>query len=153
MLHDCDQRICESADLALTLWLSRAHVWSRYTDAEQAQIVAWFHQVDNLITVDNNWHLFPLTVQCVLKSLTGMDHIDQRKYNRIKEFYVGDGWFRDGAQGNYDYYNAWGFHYSLYWLDQILPDFDPVFIRSSLAEFVSSYRYLFTAQGLPFFRP
>lgn len=150
-LHDCDQRICESADLALTLWLSREHVWQRYASDEQAQIVAWFRQVDNLITVDNNWHLFPLTVQCVLKALTGVDYIDHKKYARIKEFHVGAGWFRDGAQGNYDYYNAWGFHYSLYWLDQILPEFDPAFIRGTLAEFVGSYRYLFTAQGFPFF--
>lgn len=150
-MHDCDQRICESADLALTLWLSREHVWKYYSDAERKQIIAWFCQVNELITVDNNWHLFPLTVQCVFKALTGEDHINRRKYDRIKEFYVGSGWFRDGALGNYDYYNAWGFHYSLYWLDQILPDFDPEFIRGTLAEFVASYRYFFTTQGLPFF--
>ncbi|WP_270806092.1 DUF2264 domain-containing protein [Aeromonas sp. QDB62] len=151
VMHDCDQRICESADLALTLWLSREHVWIRFDNDERAKIVAWFSQVNTLVTVDNNWHLFPLTVQFVLKSLTGVDHVDHDKYERIKEFHVGAGWFRDGALGNYDYYNAWGFHYSLYWLDQILPDFDPEFIRGTLAEFVASYRYLFTTQGLPFF--
>lgn len=150
-LHNCDQRICESADLALTLWLSRHHVWSRYADEEKEQIISWFRQVDKLTTVDNNWHLFPLTVQFVIKALTGVDTIDHIRYLRIKEFYVGDGWFRDGAKGNYDYYNAWGFHYSLYWLDQISPDFDPDFIRGSLAKFICSYKYLFTSQGLPFF--
>lgn len=150
-LHDCDQRICESADLALTLWLSRHHVWSRYSNSEKNQIVNWFNQTNNLTTVDNNWHLFPLTVQFALKALTGIDNIDHKKYARIKEFYVGDGWFRDGAKGNYDYYNAWGFYYSLYWLDQISPDFDPNFIRGSLAKFIRSYKYLFTSQGLPFF--
>ncbi|WP_155644671.1 DUF2264 domain-containing protein [Photobacterium leiognathi] len=150
-LHDCDQRVCESADLALALWLSKEWVWQHFSEAEQQQISRWFKQVNSLITVDNNWHLFPLTVQFVLKALTGEDCIDHDKYQRIKVFFVGDGWFRDGAKGNYDYYNAWGFHYSLYWLDQIDPNFDPEFIHQSLSDFVEGYRYFFTPQGLPFF--
>lgn len=150
-LQDYDQRICESADLALSLWLSKDWVWERFSKAEQQQVVAWFKQVNTCLTVDNNWHLFPLTVQLVIKALTGEDTIDHDKYARIKEFYVGDGWFRDGARGNYDYYNAWGFFYSLYWLDQIDPEFDPDYIRDSLKTFVDTYRYFFTPCGLPFF--
>ncbi|KJG07657.1 hypothetical protein UB40_19055 [Photobacterium kishitanii] len=150
-LHDYDQRICESADLALALWLSREYVWQQMTTQEQTQIITWFKQVNHCQTVDNNWHLFPLTVQLVIKVLTGEDTVAYDKYERVKKFHVGDGWFRDGAKGNYDYYNAWGFHYSLYWLDQIDSSFDGDFIRQTLADFVSQYRYLFTAEGLPFF--
>ncbi|WP_080871165.1 DUF2264 domain-containing protein [Vibrio fluvialis] len=150
-LHDYDQRICESADLALALWLSKLQVWQHYTREEQQQVLRWFNQVHSLSTVDNNWHLFPLTVQAVIKALSGDDYIAYDKYERVKAFYVGDGWFRDGAKGNYDYYNAWGFHYSLYWLDQIDPEFDPNFIRQSLNEFVAGYRYFFTPEGIPFF--
>ncbi|AJR08458.1 DUF2264 domain-containing protein [Photobacterium gaetbulicola] len=150
-LHDYDQRICESADLALALWLSRETVWTTLTYGQQKQIVAWFKQVNHCQTVDNNWHLFPLTVQLVINSLTGEDHFDHTRYHRIKEFYVGDGWFRDGAKGNYDYYNAWGFYYSLYWFDQIDPSFDPEFIRASLQAFSKNYRAFFTPVGLPLF--
>ncbi|PSW70562.1 DUF2264 domain-containing protein [Photobacterium kishitanii] len=150
-LHDYDQRICESADLALALWLSREYVWQQMTTQEQTRIITWFKQVNHCQTVDNNWHLFPLTVQLVIKVLTGEDTVAYDKYERVKQFHVGDGWFRDGAKGNYDYYNAWGFHYSLYWLDQIDSSFDGDFIRQTLADFVSQYRYLFTAEGLPFF--
>ncbi|USE35802.1 DUF2264 domain-containing protein [Endozoicomonas sp. SCSIO W0465] len=82
---------------------------------------------------------------------TGIDHVDHKKYRRVKEFYVGAGWFRDGARGNYDYYNAWGFHYSLYWLDQIDPDFDRHFIHTSMSAFVSTYRHLLTPEGIAFF--
>lgn len=150
-LQHYDQRVCESADLALALWLSRKHVWEQMTSAQQRQISDWFGQINHCKTVDNNWHLFPLTVQLVLKCLTGEDNVAIEKYQRIKAFHVGEGWFRDGATGNYDYYNAWGFHYSLYWLDKISPEFDPVFIRTTLADFVRQYRYFFTPQGLPFF--
>lgn len=150
-LHDYDQRICESADLALALWLSKDWVWENFSQAEQQQVAAWFKQVNTCKTVDNNWHLFPLTVQLVIKALTGEDTVAHEKYARVKEFYVGDGWFRDGARGNYDYYNAWGFFYSLYWLVQVDPEFDPEFIHHSLSTFVNKYRYFFTPEGLPFF--
>lgn len=150
-LQDYDQRICEASDLALVLWLSRDYVWSVLTKAEQNKITEWFQQVNKCQTVDNNWHLFILTVQIVIKSLTGNDEVDARRYERIKEFHVGEGWFRDGAKGNFDYYNAWGFHYALYWLDQIDPDFDRAFIRQSLTDFTATYRYLFTPNGFPFF--
>ncbi len=150
-LESYDQKICESADLALALWISKDWVWNTLTDNERKQVTDWFLQVNPLSTVDNNWHLFPLTVQLVLKSLTGIDHVDQQKYRRVKEFFVGEGWFRDGARGNYDYYNAWGFHYSLYWLDQIDPGFDRDFIHASMSEFVSSYRYFLTPEGIAFF--
>lgn len=150
-LHDYDQRICESADLALVLWLSKKQVWEQFDTQQKRQVITWFEQVNRLSTVDNNWHLFVLTVQFVLKSLTGEDQIDGDKYRRVKEFYVGEGWFRDGANGNYDYYNAWGFFYSLYWLDQIDPDYDRPFIHQAISAFVAGYRYFFTPDGLPLF--
>ncbi|WP_122032754.1 DUF2264 domain-containing protein [Aliivibrio sp. EL58] len=150
-LHDYDQRTCESADLALALWMSKEWVWDYFSNVEKQQITTWFKQVNHCKTVDNNWHLFVLTVQLILKNLTGDNHIQYQKYQRIKEFYVGDGWFRDGAKGNYDYYNAWAFHYSLYWFTQIEPEFDADFIRSSLSDLVANYRYFFTTKGLPFF--
>ncbi len=150
-LENYDQKICESADLALTLWLSREWVWEKLDNLAQQRIIEWFEQVNHCDIVDNNWHLFPLTVQFVLQALTGRDAIATWRYERVKQFYVGDGWFRDGAKGNFDYYNAWGFYYSLYWLNQICPDFDEEFIRSSLNQFNHHYRYFMTPQGIPFF--
>lgn len=150
-LSSYDQKICESADLALALWLAKDFIWSKYSETQQEQIITWFKQINHCKTVDNNWHLFILKVQFVIKNLTGEDFIAHDKYARIKEFYVGEGWFRDGAKGNYDYYNAWGFHYSLYWLDQIDPDFDAPFIHKALSAHVATYRYFFTPKGIPFF--
>lgn len=150
-LTDYDQRTCESADLALALWLSKTTTWDVFTVAEQNQVIRWFKQASCVQTVDNNWHLFSLTVEFVILALTGEDTISYDKYERVKEFHVGSGWFRDGAKGNYDFYNAWGFHYSLYWLQQINPDYDADFICGALAEFSNSYRYFFTPDGLPLF--
>ncbi|MEY0963270.1 DUF2264 domain-containing protein [Providencia alcalifaciens] len=150
-LENYDQKICESADLTLTLWLSRKWVWDQLDISLQHQIITWFEQVNHCEIVDNNWHLFPLTVQFVIKALTGTDHIAHWRYNRIKQFYAGDGWFRDGAKGNFDYYNAWGFYYGLYWLNQIIPGFDHEFIKQSLNQFNRSYLPFITTKGIPFF--
>ena len=36
-----DQRIVESADIALAIWMSRERVFHKMTAAEQEQIIAW----------------------------------------------------------------------------------------------------------------
>ncbi len=150
-LQDYDQRTCESADLALALWVSKSAVWDSFSQPQQAQVIAWFERVNHVQVVDNNWHLFPLTVQLVIHALTGKECVEYWRYERVKEFNVGDGWFRDGAKGNYDFYNAWGFYYSLYWIDQINPEFDRDYIRSNLCQFSDGFRYFFTPEGFPFF--
>ncbi|MBE2898659.1 DUF2264 domain-containing protein [Pasteurellaceae bacterium 20609_3] len=150
-LHDYSQVICETADFALALWLSKSAVWAQYSDAEKAQIIRWLKKISDVKTVDNNWHLFIVLTQLVIRDLSGDDVVNHDRYARIKEFYVGEGWFRDGAKGNFDYYNSWGFHYALFWIDQIDPSFDRTFIVESAKTFCEKFKYLFTPQGLTFF--
>jgi hypothetical protein len=70
-------------------------------------------------------------------------------YDRMKSFYRGDGWFSDGPGRKFDYYNAWGVHYPLFWIEQIDPRWDSEFIRAARKEFVSTYKYLIARDGLP----
>lgn len=151
IINDYDQRICECADIALALWLSKNWLWFDYNDEQRKQIIDWLSQLNQRRTVDNNWHLFILLTQVVIRALTGSGEIDTARYLRIKEFYVGDGWFRDGARGNYDYYNSWAFHYSLFWINQIDSNFDYKFIRQACQAFSYTFRYFFTTNGFPFF--
>src|SRR3954464_5506355 len=150
-MHDGDQRIVEASDIALSLWLMRAQVWQKFTSTEKQQVVAWLQQVNGKQIPDNNWHLFVVLVDAVLKNLSGGDNAaeSQRHYERIKSFYRGDGWFSDGPGEMFDYYNAWGIHYQLFWLQQIDPAWDRDFISQARHEFVSSYRYLMTPNGMP----
>ncbi|MGR6645987.1 DUF2264 domain-containing protein [Avibacterium paragallinarum] len=150
-LTSFQQTICETADFALALWLSKKWIWQQYNAEQQQQILTWLRQINQVQTVDNNWHLFVLLVQFVVKDLSGIDEICHERYQRIKEFYVGEGWFRDGEKGNFDYYNSWGFHYGLFWLDQIAPNFDRTFIQQSAVQFCDKFHYLFAPQGFAFF--
>lgn len=150
-IRDRDQRIVEAADIALALWLFRDTVWQELTAAQRAQVARWLSQVDGRRTHDNNWHLFVVLVERVLHTL-GLPITDssaRRRYARVKEFYRGDGWFSDGEHGSFDYYNAWGFHYALFWLDEIDPHWDPGFLRDVRAAFLENYRYLIGPEGFP----
>ncbi len=150
-IRDYDQRMVEAADVALALWLLRDHLWSRLDTPECEQVCSWLAGASGKAVYDNNWHLFPVVIEHVLSALG--QHTDKTTalghYQRFKSFYAGDGWFSDGQKGQFDYYNAWGMHYPLYWINQIAPTFDPEFIDGSLNDFVATYKYFFSPQGLP----
>ena len=113
-----DQRIVESADIAVTIWMSRERVFNKMTKAEQEQIMAWLAQVDEKGTYTDNWILFTAMAQAVRHHLgfpSPVDDIDNRLM-QIGEFYRGDGWYVDGPTDEFELYNAWmfGWHYLLW---------------------------------------
>jgi hypothetical protein len=151
---DCqpkDQRVCEAADIALALWLSRDHVWSSLDEASRDRLVSWLSGAAEQPVYDNNWHLFPLLVLEALNALAPDPRRDRGRwhYERIKTMHRGQGWFADGKDWRIDYYNAWGIHYALYWLGEITPV--PFRDRPdrALQAFVRTYRYLMSPRGLP----
>ncbi|MDW5289364.1 DUF2264 domain-containing protein [Formosa sp. PL04] len=151
---DKDQRIVEAADIALGLWISKDYIWNTLTFEEKTQISLWLQQAINKNIVDNNWNLFPIIIT---KSLEALNFNTEQNLNYVnglyvaykKKHYLGNGWFDDPPKG-VDYYNAWSIHYSLFWLDQIDPNFDHEFITTSHSEFLSFYKYLFSKNGFPF---
>jgi hypothetical protein len=150
-ISDSDQRIVEAADIALSIWLLRDHLWPQLALLEKEMISRWLLSVNGKAIPDNNWHLFPVMVNEVLFSLdyVGDQMLSQVHYARLKSFYLGNGWFSDGPEGEIDYYNAWCIHYSLFWINLINPKLDPDFIDSSLNDFVRNYKYFFSPDGIP----
>ena len=117
-----DQRIVESADLAVALWMSRDRVFDRMSPTEQAQILTWLAQVDDKGTYPDNWILFTAVTQAVRLRLghpTPEADLDFR-LQQAGEFYRGDGWYVDGPASEFELYNAWMFnwHFLLWaWID------------------------------------
>jgi len=150
---DKDQRIVEAADIALALWMCKDTLWNKLTTSEKNRVVIWLNQSVNKKIVDNNWNLFPITIVKALEALgypdkSNLNYINKLYKNYKSKHYLGEGWFDDPPKG-IDYYNAWSIHYSLFWLDQIDPTFDPDFIRQSHSEFVKFYKYFFSTNGFP----
>lgn len=145
--NDYDQLVVEMADVALAVWILKSNGYFDFEPQDKENIKNWFVLSVSKKTVDNNWHLFKLLIQLVIKDVYKEDHVNLNLYKRIKSFYVGDGWFKDGPNGGFDYYNAWAFHYTLYWINLIDGEFDPDFIKTSLFEFCDKYQYFFNRDG------
>ncbi|NBD33559.1 MAG: DUF2264 domain-containing protein [Cyanobacteria bacterium] len=155
IIEDRDQLIVEAADIALGLWISRKHLWSILSSEEREDIVNWLLQTlerDVFSGVNSNWELFPIVV---LKALAGLGikekkykNLVKKRFNYFKRHYLGNGWFYDSPKGA-DYYNAWAFHYSLFWLFQMDRNLDSNFIIEAQSEFIRFYRYFFSDNGFP----
>jgi len=150
-----DQRVVEAADIALSIWLTKDILWPGLNEEERDNIVKWLKQVQGKVTTAQatNWRLFPIIVSCVLKAL-GENVSEESLYTEwsfIKNRYAGNGWFGDSNDNGFDYYNAWSFHYGLYWISQIDTEFESNFIKDARRKFVSTYKYLITPDGLPIF--
>jgi hypothetical protein len=150
-ISDFDQRIVEASDVALSLWLFRSTVWNQMSPMEKKQVSLWLLGVNGKRLPDNNWHLFVTFINAVLEKLgVSADSASAlAHYERFKQFYRGDGWFSDGPGNTFDYYNAWGIHYQLYWLSQVAPEWDSDFISSTRRQFITSYQYLVGPTGVP----
>jgi hypothetical protein len=150
-IRDNDQKICEAADIALSIWLVRDRVWPSFTVEQREKVIHWLLSVNGKKVYDTNWNLFPVLVNEVAAALGyGKNATSvQGHYSRFKSFYRGDGWFSDGPKNVFDYYNSWGMHYALFWLNRINPRFDPDFIQDASKKFLEKYIYFLSPQGFP----
>lgn len=146
-----NQRIVEAADIALALWLFRDSVWPALGSQRQRQVVRWLSLVGEAPGLDNNWHLFFVLIDRVLAALGHPDRIPgaRQRFERVKQFHLGDGWFKDGPEGRVDFYSAWGFHYALSWIRRIDPEWEAPFISSCQRRFLGTYKYLIGREGFP----
>ncbi|MFO7958013.1 MAG: DUF2264 domain-containing protein [Candidatus Brocadiia bacterium] len=151
-LEDHSQAIVEGAAIAMNLFFSREHVWDRLSEEEQQQVADYLYQLAECEPWANNWMQFSAVMHATLKRF-GMRY-NQAKMDRWMErmyaFYEGDGWYRDGEEFCFDYYNPWVIHpYFLIWT-MINPGTDENLVESLKArtrEFTSHYRYFFAGNG------
>jgi hypothetical protein len=151
---DYAQHLVEMAALAWGLYLSRRLIWDRLGAGEKRQIADYMLQCNRVKYHQNNWLLFNVVTNAVLKRLDmpySQEHIDAN-LQACEHMYIGDGWYRDGKINRIDYYNAWAFLY--YYLQWTILDGDS---KPELAErhkdrarqFVGDLRYFFSGDGGP----
>ncbi|HWZ96093.1 MAG TPA: DUF2264 domain-containing protein [Opitutaceae bacterium] len=149
---DYAQHLVEMAALAWGLYLSKSLVWDKFSATEQKQVADYMYQCTKVKYHNNNWMLFGVVTNAVLKKL-GMPY-SQEQIDRYllacDHMYIGDGWYRDGHINRIDYYNPWGFLY--YYLIWVILDGDS---KPDLAEkhkerarlFARDLRYFYAGDG------
>jgi hypothetical protein len=151
-ITDYAQHLVEMAALAWGLHLSRHLVWDSFDSREKRQVVDYMLQCNRVKYHQNNWLLFNVITNAVLKRLDmphSQEHIDAN-LQACDHMYIGDGWYRDGKLNRIDYYNAWGFlYYYLLWsiLDgDSKPDL-ALRHQERTRQFARDFRYFFAGDG------
>lgn len=114
---DARQAVVEAASIAVGLHFTRDALWSALTPEERGDLVQWLEEALDVEIPDNNWVLFHAVIAEFLagceeprRTPHEYDTLIDAALRRIDDWYVGDGWFRDGDGENFDYYNAWALH-------------------------------------------
>lgn len=106
----CYQQTVETCALVICLWISREQIWDTYTREEKDAIAAFLTSYAHHATVPQNWRLFNMLDMAFLH-MEGypIDEAIMREHAQaILNYYVGEGWYRDGH--SFDYYSCWAFN-------------------------------------------
>lgn len=149
---DFAQHLVEMAALSWGLFVSRKHTWDKLSAAEQDQVSAYLFQCTKVQYHQNNWLLFNVITNAVLKVFGkpySQEQIDAN-LSACDGMYMGDGWYRDGNINRIDYYNAWAFHYYYLMWTVIDGDSKPELAevhKARCRDFVRDFRYFFAKDG------
>lgn len=106
----CFQQTVETCALVIGLSACRAEIWDDYTKDEKKQIAEFIENYAISPTVPQNWRLFNmLDLAFLYKEGFAIDEKIMGDHTQaILNYYVGDGWYRDGQ--SFDYYSSWAFN-------------------------------------------
>lgn len=104
------QQTVETCALVIGLSLSETEIWETCSRAEQDRIADFLRDWAKSSTVPQNWRLFNmLDMAFLFRHGYEIDETIMREHAQaILDYYVGDGWYRDGE--SFDYYSCWAFN-------------------------------------------
>lgn len=111
--QDYDQRFVEMASIACGLIFAPKVIWDPLDEKDKKNLAEWLYGINEHVIPVCNWQFFMILVNVGLKKCG-------RKYNPdrlaeglklVEDFYLGDGWYRDGTSAQKDYYISFAMHY------------------------------------------
>ena len=104
------QQTVETCALSICLWMTKDEIWETYTQEEKDTIAAVLTSFAHANTNAHNWRLFNMLDMAFLHMMGYpiQEDIMRDHAQAILNYYVGDGWYRDGH--SFDYYSCWGFN-------------------------------------------
>ena len=104
------QQTVETCALVICLWMTKEEIWDTYTQEEKDTIAAVLSSFAHGNTHSHNWRLFNMLDMAFLHMMGYPIQEDMMRDHAqaVLNYYVGDGWYRDGH--SFDYYSCWGFN-------------------------------------------
>lgn len=152
---DCDQRYVEMASLAYGLLFTPGKVWEPLTESQKENLANWLYQINDFRLPESNWLFFRVLVNVALKK-SGRKFSEEKlqaDLDKIEEFYLGDGWYQDGANshnGQKDYYVAFAFHFYSLIYATVMEKEDPErakAFKDRASQFAKDFIYWFADSG------
>ena len=107
------QTLVDAAHLALGFLRAPKALWVPLPEETKKQVIAEFMHIRWIVPNESNWLLFASMTETFLFSV-GVEPERQKIDHAIEKFdkdwYVGDGWYSDGARFSFDYYNGYVIH-------------------------------------------
>ncbi|WP_413698729.1 DUF2264 domain-containing protein [Psychromonas sp. KJ10-10] len=114
-LKDVDQRSVEMVAIGFFMILLPQQAWHPLTDKQKNNLVTWLASIQYKETSHNNWLFFTVIIQQALEEVGQLELVDlvlkEKFLNKLKNWYLGDGWYGDGAIETIDHYGGFALHY------------------------------------------
>lgn len=156
---DRNQRFVEMAAFAYGMLMAPEKVWEPLSEKARENLVKWLWQINTHEVCDSNWIFFRVLVNIALKA-RGLKYSAERietDIDRINDFYLENGWYMDGIEGQKDYYISFAIHfYSLIfakYMEDDYPEYARLF-KQRAEFFAEDFIYWFAEDGeaLPYGR-
>lgn len=111
--YDYDQRFVEMAAIASGMLFTPEKLWEPLADEGKSNLAEWLYGINKYVIPDCNWQFFMILVNVALRKhgRTYDEKMLASGLEKIESYYQGDGWYRDGASGQKDYYISFAMHY------------------------------------------
>jgi hypothetical protein len=158
---DRNQRLVEMAAIGFGLTLAPDLLWEPLDSRARSNLVRWLQTINAVQVSDNNWNFFRVLVNLGLTQVGAEPDAAalQASFDRIEDFYLGDGWYNDGPDSRVqrDYYNPFALHFYGLIYARLMDQNDPARARryrERAARFARDFQHWFAADGaaLPFGR-
>ena len=106
------QPLVDAAYIAESFLRGYDALWVPLDDLTKQRYIAEFQQLRRVDPPYTKWLLFSSTVECFLKKAGAQTDYYRitSALRKVDEWYVGDGWYSDGEDFAFDYYNSFVIH-------------------------------------------
>lgn len=153
-LRNYHQHGVEMAIITMSLEVAKDHLWEPLSAAEKQQVADWFKSMRGSARYWNN-HLFFGVLTLEFLRNNGFEEPEDgalidHMFKQLEGMHQGGGWFMDGSNQSFDYYNAFAFHtYGMWWslkYGHTNPERAERWLGWSRS-FVKDYAHFFAASG------
>lgn len=120
------QPLVDAAMLVHGLLKAPTQIWDKLDTLTQHRLINELKECVKITPYYNNWLLFPAEIECFILQKTGRCDMEPIKLaiKQHQEWYKGDGWYGDGKDLHFDYYNSFIIHPMLYDILTVLHQFN-----------------------------